>query len=183
MVESARSVALLPSEPAATVSTRTAGVVEFLAAFSWRCASEMPDGLLLPELPGCAGGGVRSSLLETAGDGQAARRVSGEVLALTEKDLAAALDAALRASSELAALSEAVLETRAIRRAAPREVPAHLAERLGRDLSEEGFEVRFAPAWAAADGAELSVGAEGMRRELEEFLTRRAGWRLSGSSR
>lgn len=177
------TVALLPDEPACTVATRTAGVVEFTATLSWRSAGEMPENYVTSSLPEFGEDCVRYSLRETGDNERAVRFVSGEISSLEEESLGAALDAVFRAVGGVAALSEAVLETRAIRIAAPRQTPARLVERLGRDLSEAGFEVSFAPAWTSTNGADLGVGAAGMRREVEDFFAHKAGWRTSDPRR
>lgn len=157
--------------------------MDFKATLNWRNAEEIPDNHIIPDIYGLDTCGVRSTLREAGDAERALRCVSGEILAMTDEDLGAALDAVLRAVGDLAALSEAVLETRAVRLAPPREVPGRLVERLGRDLSSAGFEVSYAPAWSATNGADLGVGSDGMRAELEDFLACGTGWRVSDASR
>lgn len=177
--KTAPTVALLPEVPACTISTHTAGAVEFTASLTWRNQEDMSNNHIIQSISALDGFRVRSTLRETGDLERVTRNVSGEILAMTEEDLGFALDAVLRAVGDVAALSEAVMETRAVRLASPREVPAWLVKRLGRDLSKAGFEVDSVPVWTAANGVDVCVGADGIREDLEYCLTHGSAWRVS----
>lgn len=170
---------LLPDEPAGMISTSAAGVVDLHATLTWRSPDHMPSGRVLDILSVSDGETFRYALSESADSSQAARCISGEIRALTARELGFALDAALRAISDLSALSEAVLEVSAIRRSWPVATPTRTLEGLARDLLEAGFPVRFGPSWTPAREVDVSLGVRGARRELAEFLQRHPSWRVA----
>lgn len=110
--------------------TRTAGAVEFCATLTWRTPEEMPSTSILASLSGS--GSVELSLTETDDKDDATRRVSGEILALDEPSMSLVLDHVLRAVSNTATLTGAILETRVVRRAIPRELFWKTSERMAR---------------------------------------------------
>ena len=107
-----------------------AGSVEFSATLAWRSRDDVPGGPTLLGLTGPA----RCSLSEAEGPEPATRRLAGEVSALTQTDLGAALEAVLRALTTAPVLTEAVLELGAVRSVAPRVASREALEGLARDL-------------------------------------------------
>jgi hypothetical protein len=105
------------------------------------------------------------------------RHVSCEVRALRAGQLADALDDALRSVTVHAALTEAVLETRAVRLAEPTVPVVALVEDLARQLWNAGLPVSFGPSWTPAPDADLSVGIRGLEGALEAFLRAHPTWR------
>jgi len=95
--------------------------------------------------------------------------------------LAAALDGLLRAVAAHAALTDAVLEVRAVRAVEPIVYPAPLVERLARDLWEAGFSVNFGPSWVPVHEDGLAVGSGGSEAEIEGYLRDHAAWRVVAS--
>ena len=118
---------------------------------------------------------MRCTLSEVKGPEPATRRLVGEVSALTQADLGAALEAVLRALTTAAALTEAILEVGAVRSVPPRVASPRALERLARDLWEAGFSVRFEPSWTPAPAAEAYLGVGG-RDDLCEFLRSHPSW-------
>ena len=111
-------LALLPEERAGRISTSNAGAISFHATLSWPPGEEMPVWSIFDEpTPG-----VRFySLVQTDNLESATREISCEIRALHPAELTGALDAVLRSVTAHAALSEAVLTTRAVRLAQPHE--------------------------------------------------------------
>lgn len=151
-----------------------AGSVEFSATLAWRSRDDVPGGPTLLGLTGPA----RCTLSEAEGPEPATRRLAGEVSALTQADLGAALEAVLRALTTAAVLTEAVLEVGAVRSVAPRVASREALEGLARDLWEAGFPVRFEPSWTPAPPAEAYLGVAG-RDDLRVFLRSHPSWSLA----
>jgi hypothetical protein len=116
------------------------------------------------------------SLVQTEDATSATHQVSCEIRALHVEQLTGALDAALRSVTAYAALTEAVLETRAVRLADPTTPPAALVEGLARQLWGANLPVTFGPSWTPIAGADISVGARGLEDALETFLREHPTW-------
>jgi hypothetical protein len=167
-------LALLPEQPAGRISTRNAGAISFRATLSWLSEEGVPAGAVLDEpTPGAR----FYSLLQTDHLESATREISCEIRALYTEELITALDAALRSVTAHAALTEAVLETRAVRLANPSEVHPTLVEKLARELSDFGLRASFGPSWIPVRGAEVSVGTQGSEGVLERFIRTHPDWR------
>jgi transglutaminase-like putative cysteine protease len=147
-------------DPAGTVATCTAGLLEFSATLSWNRAEDLPQAPTLPALPAT----VRCSVVET--DDPAMCR-----------ELGSALQTVLRSLTISAALSDAVLETRATRVARPASAPATTLQALALDLRDAGFEVRFTPSWTLVPEGAVGLGVLGAEQELESFLDAHPSWR------
>jgi hypothetical protein len=167
-----RPVALLAGEPAGTLAPRVAGRTAFGATLSWRSPDDVPTEPTLVAPPGF----VRFSLTEI--DDAATRRLSGEVTALSRRDLGAGLEALLRGVTTFATLTEATLEVSAVRAVPPRIASPRALEGLARDLWEAGFSVRFEPSWTSAPEAEAYLGM-GVSEDLREFLLSHPAWSLA----
>jgi hypothetical protein len=113
--------------------------------------------------------------VEKADEDTASHTVTGEVRAFCERNLRRAVDSVLRAISAASALSEAVLEARAVRVASPSATPATALEVLARDLRDAGFPVSFGRFWAAANDAGICVGTGG-DPGFREFLGEHPTW-------
>ncbi len=170
-----RAVALLPDEPSGTIAPRTAGAVRFRATLAWPRPEDVPPGPMLLEVPGVA----RCSLAETDDPEAATRCIAGEIRALTLSELAMALEATLRTVTEVAALTEAMLEVEAARAFPPRVTSPRALEGLARDLWEAGFPVRFEPSWTPAPEAEVYLGIGGDGGALERFLRAHPSWSVA----
>jgi hypothetical protein len=158
------------SEPAGTVATRCAGLVEFSATLSWRSAEDLPK---MPTL-GISPETARCSVVET--DDHNRREILGEILALSEADLGSALETVLRSLTIAAALSDAVLKTRAIRVTPVLPAPVAALQALAMDVRRAGFPVRFAPTWTPLAEGEIGLGIRGAERELQSFLEAHPSW-------
>lgn len=170
-----RVLALLPGEPAGRISTRNAGAISFRTTLSWCPGEDMPTGPILGDLPI---GARFYSLVRIADAAAATRRISCEIRALYPEQLTAALDAVLRSVTAYATLTEAVLETRAVRLANPSVAPAPAVETLARQLLNAGLRPSFGLSWTPAPGADVSVGTRGSKGELESFLRAYSIWQL-----
>jgi len=166
--------AVLPTgDPAGTIATCTAGLLEFSATLSWERVEDLPQAPTLPVLPETA----RCSVLETD-DPEAGRRgILGEILALSEDDLGSALNTVLRSLTTSAALSGAVLQSRAARLTRPGAAPATSLQALALDLRDAGFEVRFAPSWTPVPDGAIGLGVLGAEQEIKSFLEAHPSWR------
>jgi hypothetical protein len=157
-------------DPAGTVATRSAGLLEFSATLIFRSAEDVPLRPTLPALPQTA----RCSIVET--DDGYRREIMGEILALSETDLGSALETVLRTLTIAAALSEAVLESRTARVRPVRAAPAAVLQSLALDLRDAGFGVGFAPTWTLLAEGEIGLGVLGAEQELEGFLRAHPSW-------
>jgi hypothetical protein len=99
------------------------------------------------------------------------------MLALSERELGSALQTVWRSLTISAALSDAVLETRATRVAHPASAPANTLQALALDLRDAGFEVRLAPSWTPVPEGAVGLGVLGAEQELESFLDAHPSWR------
>ena len=171
-----RLTAVLPTgDRAGTIATRTAGLVEFGATLSWNQAEDAPPVPTLPSLPGS----VRCSVVETGEPGGGRREILGEILALSERDLGSALETVLRSLTIIAALSDALLETRAARVTPPGSAPAASLQALALDLWNAGFRVRFAPSWTPVPEGRIGLGVRGAEEKLRRFLEAHPSWDLA----
>lgn len=162
-------------DPAGTIATRSAGLIEFRARLSFRGADEMPEEQTLGTMPADA----RLSLIETD-DGAGTREILGEILALSEADLGSALEKVLRSLTIAASLADAVLETSATRLEPARPAPSGLLQTLALDVLEAGFPVRFAPTWTPLSEAEIGLGVGGAEEEMGRFVSSHPYWSMVG---
>jgi hypothetical protein len=157
------------------IATRIAGTARFEAVLSWRGPEEMPP---LPTIPAwSAAESARISVSETEDPESPRRRLVGEISALTQPELGSALEAVLRSVTTVAALTEAVLEVRAVRTVTPKESSPATLQALARDLGDAGFPVRFAPSWTPAPEADVCLGVGGANGDLRGFLSAHPLWR------
>ena len=161
-------------DPAGTVATRTAGLLEFSATLSWKRIGDLPQAPTLPTLPETA----RCSVVETDDPETGKRGILGEILALSDRDLGSALQNILRSLTISAALSDAVLETRAARVTPPASAPATTLQTLALDLRDAGFGVRFAPSWTPVPEGAVGLGILGSEKELQRFIEAHLSWRV-----
>ena len=166
---------LATGDPAGTIATSSAGLIEFSATLCWDSLEHVPRSPTLPALPEPA----RCTVVETDDPAWARREILGEILALSERDLGSALETILRSLTITAALSEAVLETRAARVAPPGSAPATPLQALALDLREAGFRVRFAPSWTPVPEGTVGLGVLGAEQELKGFLRAHPSWRVA----
>ena len=165
---------MLPTaDPAGTVATCTAGLLEFSATLSWNKSEDLSQVPTLPALPET----VRCSVVETDDPETGRRGILGELMALSERDLGSALQTVLRSLTISAVLSDAVLATRAARVTPPASVPATTLQTLALDLRDAGFEVRFAPSWTPVPEGAVGLGVRGAEQELQSFLEAHLSWR------
>jgi hypothetical protein len=164
---------VLPTgDPAGTIATSTAGMIEFSATFSWDRIEDVPQGPTLPAPPETA----RCSVVETDDPASGTRGILGEILALSELELGSALENVLRSLTITAALSDAVLETRAACVMPPGSAPAATLQALALDLWDAGFHVRFAPSWTPVPEGAVGLGTHGADQELISFLQDHPWW-------
>lgn len=168
-----RTLALLPEEPEGRIPTLTAGAIEIRATLNWR-SGEMPRETALPGFP--YDERVRCSLVREDDEPTASRNITGDIRAFTGPEMSKAVESVLRAISAAAALSEAVLEARAIRIGAPTATPAAMLETLARDLRDAGFPVGFGRSWSPAPNSDAAVGIGDPGTELAEFLRGHPSW-------
>ena len=166
---------LTTGDPAGTIATRNAGLIEFSATLSWDRLEDVPEAPTLPTLPKTA----RCAVVETDDPARATREILGEILALSERDLGSALETVLRSLTTKAALSEAVLDTRAARVTPPRPAPAATLQALALDLWQAGFRVGFAPSWTPVPEGVVGLGILGAEQELNGFLLSHQSWRVA----
>lgn len=172
---SRRVLALLSEEPAGRISTRNAGAISFEATLKWQPDDRIPAELVLDEpTPGAR----FYSLVQIKDTVSAIRQVSCEIRAFYAEQLTGALDVLLRYVTTHAALSETVLETRAVRLTDPAVTSATLVEALARQLWYAGFPVSFGPSWKPAHDADVSVGTQGLEEAFEAFLLTHPAWKL-----
>ena len=127
----------------------------------------MPSGTILCAPPP---GARFYSLTRTEDAASATREISCEIRALRLEELSTALEAVLRSVTAHAALTEAVLEARAVRLADPMVTSAPLAETLARQLSDAGLRSSLGPSWTPAPGANASVGTGDLEDAFRAFL-------------
>jgi hypothetical protein len=132
----------------------------------WNTVEELPPSPTLPALPETA----RCSIVETDDPETGRRGILGEILALSERDLGSALENVLRSLTTSAALSEAVLETRAMCVTPPAAPPATTLQTLALDLRDAGFGVSFAPSWTPVPQGAVGLGILGAEQELQSFI-------------
>ncbi|HEX2742040.1 MAG TPA: hypothetical protein VHM69_16465 [Rubrobacter sp.] len=159
--------------PSGTIATVAAGLVEFSATLSWKRAEDVPSSPTLPALPQT----VRCSVVENDDPGR--REISGEILGLYEFDLGSALETVLRSLTITAALSDALLETRAARVTPPSSASAATLQALALDLWNAGFHVRFGPSWTPVPEGAIGLGVSGAEEELRGFLEAHPSWEMS----
>jgi hypothetical protein len=164
---------LLPEEPAGRISTRNAGAISFRATLKRRPGDGIHSGPLL----GDPSPGARFySLVRTDDPVLATSQISCEIRALHNAHLTAALDAALRAVTAHAALTEAMLEMCIFRLASPSETPASLVQELAQRISGAGLRVTFGPSWTPTPDADASIGTRGLEDTFETFLQAPPKW-------
>jgi hypothetical protein len=160
-------------DPAGTVATRSAGLLEFSATLSWNRVEDLPHSPTLSALPETA----RCSILETDDLETGRREILAEILALSERDLGSALENILRSLTTSAALSDAVLETRATRVTPPGAAPVRTLQALALDLWDAGFQVRFGPSWTPVPEGAVGLGILGAEQVLQSFIEAHLSWR------
>ena len=169
-----RPAVALTGQPAGTVATRVAGLVDFRATLEWEAPEGRPPSCLpAPEGP------CRHDLSETLSPCGTRLEVRGGIRALTGSSLARALDDVLRRVADAAAVSGAVLEMRVLREAPPRPVKPDHVQALAADLWRAGFGVRFAPCWEAVGPDRPVLGARGNEVAIREFLGDHPRWGAS----
>lgn len=166
-----RLVGLLAEEPVGLIATRTAGAADLRATLSWPHPEDVR-----PPLPGPLAPSVQA-ITETANG--ITLCLEKRILAPTERELGAALDALMRATAAYAALAEAVLEVATVCTVPPKVASRPALEALARDLCQAGFPARFAPSCALAAGADVWVGTGGTGGDLEEYLRSHPRWQKS----
>ena len=119
---------------------------------------------------------ARCTVVETDDPAESRRGILGEILALSEADLGSALQAVLRSLTTSAALSDAVLETRAARVAPRAAAPATTLQALALGLRDAGFPVGFAPTWTPVREGDIGLGILGAEQELQGFLEAHPSW-------
>ena len=160
-------------DPAGTVATCTAGLLEFSATLSWNKVEDLPHGPTLAVMPERA----RCSFVETDDPETCRRGILGEILALSQRDLGSALQHVLCYLTASAALSDAVFDTRAARVTPPASAPATALQTLALDLRYAGFEVGFAPSWTPVPLGAIGLGTLGAEQELQSFIEDHHYWR------
>ena len=121
---------------------------------------------------------ARFSVVETDDPAMPKREILGEILALSDRELGSALETVLRSLTITAALSEAVLETRATRVWSPGSASATTLQALALDLWEAGFCVRFAPSWTPVPEGTLGLGVLGAEKQMKGYLRAHSTWRV-----
>jgi len=150
-------------------------VVEVKATFHWR-PDGMPRETVLPELRHDER--VRCAFVEETDKITFSRKITGKVRAFTEPDLSRTVEWVLRSISTAAALSEAVLEARAIWIGSPVVTPATVLEALAMDLRSAGFPVSFGRSWSPVPNVEAAVGTGGAEPDFVEFLRGHPSWEI-----
>ena len=165
---------LVTGEPAGTLATRNAGLVDFHATLEW---DEAHPGQLscIPDPEPF----FRHDLEEVLDPTGTKMRVSGAIRALTDRDLGVGLQLVMRSVANAAALSGAVLEMRSFLECPPRPAPPGPLQALALDLWRAGFPVSFGPSWTPGDSRALSLGAGDEEEALLEFLQGSPVWEPS----
>jgi len=167
-------LALLPEEPAGIIFTRNAGVTYFQAMLSQRPDGNSIVGPILGDIPP---GARLYSFAQTRDADTGNLEISCEIRALHIEQLTGALNVVLRCVTAHAALTEAVLEARAVRLADPSAAPSPLVKTLARQLSDVGLRPSFGASWVPVPGADLSVGTRGLEDAFETFVAASPAWR------
>ena len=162
----------LTGQPAGTVATRAAGLVDFRAVLEWDAADHRPATSCLP----APGDFFRHDLVETLSPCGTRLEVRGGIMALTERGLAGAVERVMRGVSDAAAVSGAVIEMRVVRESAPRGFRPDLVQALAVDLWRAGFPARLAPCWDAVGAEGLALGTRGGDEGVREFLRNHPVW-------
>lgn len=161
----------LTGQPAGTVATRAAGLVDFRAVLEWERTPSHPPSCL-PALDGF----FRHNLEEVLSPCGTRLEVCGSIGALTGRGLGLALERVMRRVADAAAVSGAVLEMRVLRESPPRRFSPDLVQALAVDLWRAGFGVRLAPCWDQVGVDGLALGARGEEEGLRQFLRDHPGW-------
>ena len=119
---------------------------------------------------------ARCSFVQTDDPETRRRGILGEILALSEQNLGAALENVLRSLIASAALSDAVLESRVARLTPPASALATTLQALALDLRDAGFEVRFAPSWTPVPRGAIGLGILGAEQDLQDFIEAHHSW-------
>ena len=151
--------------------TSAAGAIELWASLAWESPAGVPSENLLPMVSGA----VKPLLVESPGTDEATRFVAGEIRGFDPRSTAQALDDALRTLTSMAALSEAVLETRVLQQAPPWVAQGALVGKVSRELWDAGFSVTFGRSWESIADADLAIGVGGSA-ELEELFKEGFSW-------
>ena len=141
---------------------------------SWRRPEDLPESIGLPEFPG----GIRDELREKREPEDLSCEVFGHVLALSEGELGAALEMFFRSITAFAALTDAILETNAIREANPSCPSQQDVEALAHDLWRGGFRVGFGVSWTPISTPGIAVGCRGAETEILDFLREHSEWKV-----
>ncbi|CAN5883185.1 hypothetical protein BH23ACT11_BH23ACT11_05980 [soil metagenome] len=168
-------VALVPEEPAGKVITRSAGAVEVWASLGWPSVADVPEYSMLPSFPETV-----KPLLTESGESKATERiVAGELLAFSDQDLSAGVDLLLRTLTTTAAVTDAVLEVRVFRAAAPRVSDGDLVCGLARKLWKDGRYVTFGVSWHPVRESQVALGVGGSSVDLEGFIGVEELWEIT----
>ena len=160
--------------PAGTLVTRAAGLIDFRARLEWEEApTSMPSCLPATEAF------FRQDLEQALDPTGATLQIFGSIRSMTGAGLGAGLGLVVRSVGNAAALSGAVLEMRSFRECEPRPAPPGPLQALALDLWRAGFPVRFAPSWTPSGAGPLSVGGCGEEEALREFLLTSPFWEPS----
>ena len=164
----------LTGQPAGTVATRVAGLLDFRAELEWEAADVRPPSCL--PAPGRI---FRHDLAETPSSCGTRLEVRGSIRAMTGRGLAHALDEVMRRVADAAAVSGAVLEMRVLREAPPRSIDPDHVQALATDLWRAGFGVRLAPCWEAVGPDGPALGVLGEEEAVREFLGDHPCWNVA----
>ena len=165
---------LVTGDAAATLATRTAGLVRFHATLEWEEAPLRSESCLPPSEPF-----FRHDLEEVLDPAGTLLRITGTIRALTDRGLGAGLERVMRSVSDAATLSGAVLEMRSFMERQPRPAPPGPLQDLALDLWRAGFPVRFSPSWTPAPSPLLALGVRGDEEALLGFLRESPLWEPS----
>ncbi|MGB3635826.1 MAG: hypothetical protein WA982_17450 [Rubrobacteraceae bacterium] len=139
---------------------------------NWQSQDDVPKDNLLPKFSES----VRTRITDSPGTDETSRSIAGELIALSEQELKAALDLLLRTLTSAAALTDAVLETSAVRLTSPRSTQSSLVCEMARELWDAGFRVTFGHSWEPVTDADLALGAAGDNDALKEFVLNSESW-------
>lgn len=134
--------------------------------------------------PTVSGDEYRRVITETDAPELASRELSGEILAFDARIIAGALEETLRAVMRAAALSDAVLQMRAVREGQPVVSDLRAVEGLARDLLHAGYRVRFGRSWTGGPSPDAAVClGTGGEPGLETFLAEHPAWMVARPGR